>query len=122
MNKIFACYNDDYVKVYQAFSHDIADEALNLNTFGKRFSLTRMSWIKPSFLWLMYRSNWAQYENQERVLAINIKRNYYFNLILSKAVLSVYVEKIHKERQSWKEQIASSDIRCQFDPDKRYLW
>ncbi|MGW1086997.1 DUF4291 family protein [Streptomyces sp. NPDC002596] len=25
-----------------------------------------MTWIKPSFLWLMHRSNWAQKSGQER--------------------------------------------------------
>ncbi|WP_141653813.1 DUF4291 family protein, partial [Erwinia billingiae] len=23
------------------------------------FSMTRMTWIKPSFLWMMYRSGWG---------------------------------------------------------------
>ncbi len=27
-----------------------------------------MTWIKPSFLWLMHRSNWGQKSGQERVL------------------------------------------------------
>lgn len=28
-------------------------------SFGGEFSLTRMSWIKPGFLWMAFRSNWG---------------------------------------------------------------
>ena len=33
-----------------------------------------MTWIKPSFLWMMYRCGWATKPGQERVLAIRITR------------------------------------------------
>ena len=71
--KIYAKYDDKTIRVYQAYNNKIADEAIKLGTFGKNFSLTRMTWIKPSFLWMMYRCGWAEKENQERVLAIDIK-------------------------------------------------
>ncbi len=31
-----------------------------------------MTWIKPSFLWMMYRCGWAAKPGQERVLAVRI--------------------------------------------------
>jgi len=41
--------------IYAVFDdkNEIADEALKLGKFGSKFSLTRMTWIKPSFLWMM---------------------------------------------------------------------
>ena len=33
-----------------------------------------MSWIKPNFLWMMYRCGWAAKENQKSVLAISINK------------------------------------------------
>lgn len=72
--KIYALYDNNTIRVYQAYNAEIAEEALKLGTFGSHFSLTRMTWIKPSFLWMMYRCGWAEKENQERVLAIDIKR------------------------------------------------
>jgi hypothetical protein len=57
--------------------------------FGGDFSLTRMSWIKPNFLWMMYRSGWGQKEGQEVVLAVKIKRAA-FDTILANAVRSSY--------------------------------
>ena len=61
--KIYAKFDDKTIRVYQAYNNKIADEAIK----------TRMTWIKPSFLWMMYRCGWAEKENQERVLAIDIK-------------------------------------------------
>jgi hypothetical protein len=37
--------------------------------------MDRMTWVKPSFLWMMYRCSWAKNDKgQERVLAIDISR------------------------------------------------
>ena len=53
--KITACYGENTIRVYQSYNHGIADEVLKLGRFGSRFSMNRMTWIKPSFLWMMYR-------------------------------------------------------------------
>ena len=71
---IYAVFDDKTIRVYQAYSNEIADEALKLGKFGSKFSLTRMTWIKPSFLWMMYRSSWASKQGQERILAIDLKK------------------------------------------------
>lgn len=117
MNKINAVYNDKTIRVYQAFNEKIATEAVKLGTFGKSFSRGRMTWIKPSFLWMMYRSGWAEKENQEHILAIDIKREG-FDEILSNAVMSSYNEDMGISHEEWKKQIAVSEVRCQFDPDR----
>ena len=52
----------------------IADAALKTQRFVPPFSFHRMTWIKPSFLWLMHRSNWGQKSGQERILAVHIMR------------------------------------------------
>ena len=73
MKVINAIYDDKTIRVYQAYNDVIANEALELGKFGRNFSMTRMTWIKPSFLWMMYRSGWGKKKNQERILAIDIK-------------------------------------------------
>ena len=117
MNTINAVYNDNTIRVYQAFNERIAGEAVLLNTFGKSFKRERMTWIKPSFLWIMYRSGWAEKENQEHILAIDIKRTG-FEEILKNAVMSSYNESMGFSYEEWKRQIAVSEVRCQFDPDR----
>ncbi len=67
-----AAFDDDTVIVYQAYSDAIADEALRLGTFGQAFSLGRMTWVKPSFGWMLYRSGYGRKPGQERVLRISL--------------------------------------------------
>ena len=119
-NEIRAVYTDSTVRVYQAYDHIIADEALALGTFGKHFKMDRMTWIKPSFLWMMYRCGWGNKEKQERILAIDLKRDA-FNYIINNAVLSTYDAAIYTNKEEWKSAILSSDIRVQWDPE-RDVW
>ena len=117
MKKINALYNDSTIRVYQAYNSRIADEAIKLGTFGKSFKRERMTWIKPSFLWMMYRSGWAEKENQERILAIDITRDG-FEEILKNAILSTYNKNMSISYDEWKMKITNSEVRCQFDPDR----
>lgn len=117
MKYINAVYNDETIRVYQAFNEKIATEAVELGTFGKSFKRERMTWIKPSFLWIMYRSGWAEKENQEHILAIDIKREG-FEEIINNTVISSYNADMGISREEWKKQIINSEVRCQFDPDR----
>ena len=46
-------YDRETIVVYQAYAPAIADAALAAGRFVPPFSFGRMTWIKPSFLWLM---------------------------------------------------------------------
>ena len=116
-NEIRALYDDKTIRVYQAYNRYIAEEAVRLGTFGEHFSLNRMTWIKPSFLWMMYRCGWTQKEGQERVLAIDIKREG-FDRAFRSAVISSYKEECGISREEWKELVSKSDVRIQWDPEK----
>lgn len=114
---IRAVYNNESIRVYQAYNEIIATEAIRNGTFGKSFKRDRMTWIKPSFLWMMYRCGWASKENQEYVLAIDMKREAFDHLV-NNAVISKYDEKIHGSYEEWKMKIHNSDIRVQWDPER----
>jgi len=116
-NKIFAQYDEDTIRVYQAYNDIIADEAINLGIFGPSFRLSRMTWIKPSFLWMMYRSGWATKEGQNRILAIDMKR-VGFDYIVNNAVLSSYSVEMYESYEQWKTMLQKSEVRCQWDPDR----
>lgn len=115
--EIRAVYGEDWIRVYQAYPEVIAEEAVQNGTFGPHFGMERMTWIKPSFLWMMYRCGWAEKENQEHVLAIDIKRSA-FDYILDHAVLSSYQESMGMTQEEWKDAVKRSDIRCQWDPER----
>lgn len=114
--QIRALYNDKAVRVYQAYNNIIADEVIKLGHFGKSFKLERMTWIKPSFLWMMYRSGWATKVGQERILAIDIYRDK-FDFILENAVSS-NKGKLQLSENEWKTKIKLSNIRYQWDPER----
>jgi hypothetical protein len=78
--------------------------------------LERMSWIKPNFLWMMYRNGWGQKEDQEVTLAIRIKRTA-FDSLLAQAVPSAYREGPYTTQAEWKKALVRSDVRIQWDPD-----
>ena len=117
MRKINALYDDNTIRVYQAYRNEIADEALELGTFGNHFKRTRMTWIKPSFLWMMYRAGWAEKEGQERVLAINITKEGFLT-ILKNSVLSHYDRKVYEKAEEWEQDKRNFSGRCQWDPER----
>ena len=114
---IYAVFDEKTIKVYQAYNNEIADEALKLGKFGSKFSLNRMTWIKPSFLWMMYRSGWATKQGQERILAIDLKREG-FDEIVKNSVFSSFREVSDLSKEEWKEKLENSEVRCQWDPDR----
>lgn len=80
----------DELIVYQAFNPNIAAYAVQHQAFGgTHYSFSRMSWIKPGFLWMMYRAGWAFKEHQQRILAISLPM-IHFETILKAATISSY--------------------------------
>ena len=117
---IMAQYDERSIIVYQAYRPEIGHFAIEHQYFGGAYSLNRMSWIKPNFLWMMYRSNWGSAEGQEVVLAIRLYREF-FDRLLEKAVPSSYKEKEYPSQSEWKKAVANSDVRLQWDPDHNPL-
>jgi hypothetical protein len=113
---ILAQFDDEFVVVYQAYRPSIGHFAAEHGYFGGDFKLTRMSWIKPNFLWMMYRCGWAEKEGQEVVLAVRILRSA-FDTILTQAVHSTFQPTLYADHDGWKKAVATSDVRLQFDPD-----
>src|SRR5688572_10421648 len=92
--EIRADFDRSTIVVYQEFNDAIADAAVKAQRFVAPFSVNRMMWIKPSFLWLMERSGWATKPNQERVLAVRITRAGW-DFALSCGVLTSFDSAIH---------------------------
>ncbi|MCB0738964.1 MAG: DUF4291 domain-containing protein [Bacteroidetes bacterium] len=114
---IRAKFDPNSITVYQAFSDSIAKPAIQAQTFVHPFKMERMTWIKPSFLWMMYRSGWATKENQERILAIRIKREG-FEWALRHSCLSHFDQAVHVSKEEWRNSLLKSPTRIQWDPEK----
>lgn len=113
---ILAQYDADSIVVYQAYRPEIGHFAATHGYFGGAFSLNRMSWIKPNFLWMMYRSGWGTKQGQEVILAVRMCRAG-FNAILAQAVPSTYWPEQYDTPEQWKATGVASEVRLQWDPD-----
>jgi hypothetical protein len=114
---IIADYDDEGIFVYQAFKPGIVEEALRRGTFGKGFNLERMTWIKPSFGWMLYRSDYATAHRQERILKIRLPHEAFLT-ILRQAVATAFDPRIHSTEAEWRVALEHTDVRYQWDPDR----
>ncbi|WP_037573158.1 DUF4291 domain-containing protein [Phaeacidiphilus oryzae] len=117
VREIRAAHDADSLTVYQAYPAAIADAALAAGTFVPPFKRERMTWIKPSFRWMMYRCGWGRKPGQERVLAIRIRRDG-FAWALANSCLSHPDGEVHASHEQWKRQLAESPVRVQWDPER----
>jgi len=113
---ILAQFDDESVVVYQAYALDIGLYAAKHGRFGPGFSFTRMSWIKPNFLWMMFRSGWGTKEGQEVTLAIRMQRAAFDAIILA-GIPTSYDPKRFASEAEWRSAGASASVRLQWDPD-----
>jgi hypothetical protein len=79
--------------------------------------MERMTWIKPSFNWMMYRSGYAVKPGQEFVLGIDITREG-FEWALRHAVLSRFHPELHRSYEDWQRAVETSPVRIQWDPER----
>lgn len=113
--QIRAVHSDSTIRVYQAFSPAIADVALAEGTLSSPFKMSRMTWIKPSFLWMMYRAGWGyKDEGQSRILAIDILRSG-FDWALQHGTLS---NRNPLAGTAQLERKRASPVRIQWDPER----
>lgn len=113
---ILAHYDDETIVVYQAYRPSIGRYAIEHGRFGGDYSYSRMSWIKPNFLWMMYRSGWGTKPGQEIVLGLRLRRAF-FEAILASAVASSLRQSHFNEQAEWKAALGRSHVRLQWDPD-----
>ncbi|KAH9231708.1 hypothetical protein K456DRAFT_1751505 [Colletotrichum gloeosporioides 23] len=88
--QIRAHYDDETITVYQAYSSSIATAAIEAQRLdaSPSFKLTRMTWIKPSWTWMLNRAGYSYKDpGQERILALKMPREYFIGL-LRKGTLS----------------------------------
>ncbi len=114
---ILAQHDADTVVVYQAYRPSIGAAAVADGRLGGGgFGMGRMSWIKPNFLWMMFRSGWGTKPDQEVTLALRITRAG-FEEILAAAVPSGFKPGQFESREAWEAAVRGSDVRLQWDPD-----
>lgn len=113
--QIRAHYTSTTITVYQAYNAEIADAAVEqqkLNASPK-FNTTRMTWIKPSWAWMLYRSGYSYKDpGQERILALTLTHTAFLSL-LEKAQLA-HPSKAKMEA----DYCEKTSVRVQWDPER----
>lgn len=115
--EVRAEFDEGTVTVYQAYSTAIARAAVAAGRFVSPFKRQRMTWIKPSFFWMMYRSGWAGESGQEHILAVRLHRAG-FDRALALGVLSQYEADVHGSHDEWMAAKVASPVRVQWDPER----
>lgn len=123
-------FDETTIRVYQAFSREIALPALEKQKFVEPFKFDiRTSWIKPSFIWTMKRTGWGRFSAVSKnkgyslnaddalVLAVDIPRPF-FERILADAWVNHFEEDFEESRKSWQRKRESSNVYVQWDPEK----
>lgn len=117
MRQIYANYDDEGIFVYQAFKPSTVEAALAKGTFGAGFSMERMTWIKPSFGWMLYRSDYASKIRQKATLKIKLPHTAFIE-ILSHSVETAFNPRLYADHHDWKKQLNASEVRHQWDPER----
>jgi hypothetical protein len=115
--RVLAAFDDEGVWVYQAFRPSTVSAAVAKGTFGQGFGLDRMTWIKPSFGWMLHRSNYASSKRQEAIARIKIRRGG-FDEILRSGVLTSFDPAIHESQERWARALRATEVHVQWDPDR----
>ncbi|AGL21360.1 DUF4291 domain-containing protein [Actinoplanes sp. N902-109] len=110
-------YTPETITVYQAHPVPVALAAARAGRFVPPFQPDRMSWLKPSFRWMMYRSQWATASGQERILAVEITREG-FEWALAHSCLAQYDHNFYPDRDDWCAKLKSSPVRFQWEPER----
>lgn len=116
-HQIRALHTAGTVTVYQAYRPSLGLPAARDGRFPAAWKRDRMTWIKPSFLWMMYRCGWGTKEGQETVLAVEITREG-FDWALAHAELSHYERGVHPDRATWQRDLRRAPARVQWDPER----
>ncbi|MFB6887853.1 DUF4291 domain-containing protein [Kitasatospora sp. NPDC056327] len=116
-HRIRAVHTETTVTVYQAYPPEIGLAAARDGRFPEPWKRDRMTWVKPSFLWMMYRCGWATKAGQETVLAVEIERAG-LEWALEHACLAHYRRGLHPDRAAWQRLLRRSPARVQWDPER----
>lgn len=118
-HQIRAQYDAETITVYQAYKTSIADAAVKTQKLNAspEFKPGRMTWVKPSWSWMMYRAGYSYKDDrQSSILALKMKHEHFIAL-LEKGVLSKHAA-AKREQSDGGMREKSSDVRIQWDPER----
>ncbi|KAK1464263.1 integral membrane protein [Colletotrichum melonis] len=110
LRQIRAYFDDETITVYQAYNAAIAEAAVTAQKLdaSPNFKLSRMTWIKPSWAWMLYRAGYSYKDRgQERILAIKMTHAGFVDLL--RQSVSTHGSDLEK---------GDGRVRVQWDPER----
>lgn len=117
VRQVRAVYKPETLIVYQAVPVPVALAAARAGKFVPPYKRDDIMWIRPSFLWMMYRCQWATAVGQERVLEVEMTREG-FEWALTHSCLAQYDHAYYGDRETWAAALRSSQVRVQWEPER----
>jgi len=121
--EIRSIHAKDTIRLYQAYNDQIANAAVQANSFqaplqSGLWSKNRMTWIKPSKVWMAYRCGWTvlKDKNQSRVLALDLSRSYFESLLEQATITHPGSSSNGKNKK--KKKCRDCDVVVQWDPER----
>lgn len=115
--EIRAIHDERTVRVYQAYNVEIAEAAVGKNSFrapleAGLWSPTRMTWIKPSAVWMAYRCGWSvmKDKNQARVLALDLCKETFIDMLMT--------AQLSHDRSLQPGALRNCPVVVQWDPER----
>jgi hypothetical protein len=117
--QIRALYDQDTITVYQASNSKIAAAAVAAVAHQKLNASPlfrpRMTWIKPSYAWMLYRSGYSYKDsNQSHILALKITHAGFLELLRRAELSHGPIEKRGKGEEG------KASVRVQWDPERSF--
>jgi hypothetical protein len=119
--QIRALYDETTVTVYQAYKSTIAEAAVSTQKLNAApdFRPGRMTWIKPSWSWMMYRAGYSfKDDGQSRILALKMQREHFVGLLERGVLSSNSCAQGQASGDDARRREKSADVRIQWDPER----
>lgn len=118
--QIYAAYDNDGLFVYQAFKPKIVATAAAKGTFGTGFNTNRLTWIKPSFAWVLQRTKYATKHRMNAIARIKLAHEGWLE-ILKNAVPTQYDAQRYANEEAWQSALDNAVVIHQWDPERDLL-
>ena len=118
--QVYAAYDDEGLFVYQAFKPKIVTTAAAKGTFGTGFNTNRLTWIKPSFAWVLQRTKYATKHRMNAIARIKLAHEGWLE-ILKHAVPTQYDAQRYVNEEAWQGELDKAIVIHQWDPERDLL-
>lgn len=115
--QIYAAYDDEGLYIYQAFKPKTVANAVAKGTFGAGFNTNRLTWIKPSFAWILQRTQYATKHRMNAIARIKLSHEGWLH-ILEQSVPTQFDPNRYKSEEEWQQALETAIVIHQWDPER----